>query len=294
MQPEQDWGEKDFYKVLGVSEKATEAEIKKAFRKLSRKYHPDQNQGDKKAEEKFKEISRANDVIGDKKARKDYDEFRKYAGSFGGFGGGGNPFGGGSGSGYGGGNPFGGGSQSFNVNGQNINLEDLLGSFGGGNPFGGGSGAGNPFGGGSRGSATSGGSFSSLFDMFGGGSGSPFGGGGSGTGFGGSGGAQKNSQKASQSTTPVKPEKKPTIVKVKYSDFIASTCEDLGQKLDPKQIQLKLKSGTIKFKIPKTAQIGVPFSVKTPNGSPVRIQLALADPPKLSPEILETLKSLGL
>ena len=53
----------ELYKTLGVSKKATDEEIKKAYRKLARKYHPDRNQGDEKAEEKFKEISAAYDVL---------------------------------------------------------------------------------------------------------------------------------------------------------------------------------------------------------------------------------------
>ena len=65
---------KDYYKILGVQKKATQEEIKKAYRKLAVKYHPDKNAGDKAAEEKFKEISEANDVLGDPEKRKKYDE----------------------------------------------------------------------------------------------------------------------------------------------------------------------------------------------------------------------------
>ena len=65
---------KDYYKILGVDKKATADEIKKAFRKLAIKYHPDKNPGDKKAEEKFKEMSEANDVLGEPEKRKKYDE----------------------------------------------------------------------------------------------------------------------------------------------------------------------------------------------------------------------------
>ena len=63
----------DYYKVLGVGKNASEEEIKKAYRKLARKYHPDTNQGDKKAEERFKEISQAHDVLSDADKRKAYD-----------------------------------------------------------------------------------------------------------------------------------------------------------------------------------------------------------------------------
>lgn len=65
---------KDYYKILGVSKTASADEIKKAYRKLAVKYHPDKNQGDAKAEEKFKEINEANDVLGDPEKRKKYDE----------------------------------------------------------------------------------------------------------------------------------------------------------------------------------------------------------------------------
>ena len=76
-----DFIEKDYYKVLGVPKDATDAEIKKAYRKLAREFHPDANKGDAKAEERFKEISEANDVLGDPKKRKEYDEARALFGN---------------------------------------------------------------------------------------------------------------------------------------------------------------------------------------------------------------------
>ena len=72
----------DYYKILGVGKNASDEEIKKAYRKLARKYHPDTNQGDKKAEERFKEISQAHDVLADPDKRKAYDR----GGLLGGFG----------------------------------------------------------------------------------------------------------------------------------------------------------------------------------------------------------------
>src|SRR3954471_18692966 len=66
---------KDYYQLLGVSRKAEEKEIKAAYRKLARKYHPDVNPNDKTAEAKFKEISEAYDVVGDEDKRKLYDQY---------------------------------------------------------------------------------------------------------------------------------------------------------------------------------------------------------------------------
>jgi molecular chaperone DnaJ len=70
---------KDYYGTLGVKKTATSDEVRKAFRKLARKYHPDVNPGDRKAEEKFKEISEANDVLSDDKKRKIYDQLGFYS-----------------------------------------------------------------------------------------------------------------------------------------------------------------------------------------------------------------------
>nr|WP_294454725.1 DnaJ domain-containing protein [uncultured Rothia sp.] len=122
----ENWLTDDFYKTLGVSEDASESDIKKAYRKLSRKYHPDLNPDDKQAEKKFKEISEAYDVLSDKKQREEYDQIRRYGASgmgAGGFGGGG--FSGG----YPGADAFGGFRSGTSAN---INIDDLLGGLFGG------------------------------------------------------------------------------------------------------------------------------------------------------------------
>lgn len=107
-----DWLEKDFYATLGVKKDAKADEIKKTYRKLARELHPDKNPDDKKAEERFKEVSEAYDVLSDEAKRKEYDEARLMYSS-GGFGraGGGYP---------------GGGAQ------YNVNFEDLFGADTGG------------------------------------------------------------------------------------------------------------------------------------------------------------------
>jgi molecular chaperone DnaJ len=88
-----EWFEKDYYKVLGVAKNASAAEIKKAYRKLAQQHHPDANPGDTQAEDRFKEISAAYDVVGDEDKRTQYDQVRDMASS--GFGAGGFPGGGG-------------------------------------------------------------------------------------------------------------------------------------------------------------------------------------------------------
>ena len=122
---------KDFYSVLGVGSSASQDEIKKAYRKLAKKYHPDANASDPKAAERFKEISEANNVLSDAEKRKQYDEMRSLGAFDGGFGG----YGGGRSS--RGGPPRGGASQTINFQDFDIGglggLGDLFSSmFGGG------------------------------------------------------------------------------------------------------------------------------------------------------------------
>jgi molecular chaperone DnaJ len=111
MAPQREWFEKDYYKTLGVPEGASQKDITKAYRKLARENHPDANPGDASAEERFKEISSAYDVIGDDAKRKEYDEVRKMGPM-------GAPFGGG---------PGGPGSGSFTFN-AGDGLGDILGN----------------------------------------------------------------------------------------------------------------------------------------------------------------------
>ena len=120
-----EWFEKDYYQVLGVPKNATAPEIKKAYRKLAQQYHPDANPGNKDAEERFKEISSAYDVLGDQDKRASYDRVRDMgAAGFGGFGG---PGSGGAGWPGGFGGP--GGVRYETVD---FDLGDLLGAFAGG------------------------------------------------------------------------------------------------------------------------------------------------------------------
>lgn len=90
---QREWAEKDYYADLGVSSSASQAEIKKAYRQLARDNHPDKHPGDKAAEERFKKVAEAYDVLGDDKKRKEYDELKAMlkSGGLGGFGGPGFP-----------------------------------------------------------------------------------------------------------------------------------------------------------------------------------------------------------
>lgn len=117
-------GKRDYYDVLGIDKKADEAAIKKAYRKLAKKYHPDTNAGDPEAEEKFKEVTEAYNVLSDKEKKKLYDQFGHAAFE------------------EGAGNPHfhenaQGGYQEFHFNGSDVDLDDLFGEiFGHGGGFG--------------------------------------------------------------------------------------------------------------------------------------------------------------
>lgn len=111
---------KDYYSVLGVNKNASDDEIKSAYRKLAKKYHPDLNPGNKEAEEKLKEVNEAYSVLSDKQKRANYDQFGSAEG-----------FAGGNGGGFGGFGNFGGGSYSFDASSFG-GFEDILsGMFGG-------------------------------------------------------------------------------------------------------------------------------------------------------------------
>ncbi|NBO56703.1 MAG: molecular chaperone DnaJ, partial [Actinobacteria bacterium] len=86
MAPQREWFEKDYYAVLGVPQNASAKDITKSYRKLARQYHPDTNPNNAAAEEKFKEISAAYDVLGDDDKRREYDEVRRMGPMAGGFG----------------------------------------------------------------------------------------------------------------------------------------------------------------------------------------------------------------
>src|SRR5215471_10400361 len=133
MAAQREWFEKNYYDVLGSPENASDKELARAYKKLAKQFHPDANQGDKAAEERFKEISAAYDVLGDADKRKEYDEVRRMVAS------GVGPGGGGFGpDGFGG---FGGGGQTFHfeTGGDDSGfISDLLGGmFGGGASAGG-------------------------------------------------------------------------------------------------------------------------------------------------------------
>lgn len=116
---QKEWIEKDYYAVLGVDKSASAADIKKAYRKLAQKHHPDANQGDPKAEEKFKEVSSAYDVLADAKTKEEYDRIRQMVAA-GGFRSGG---------------PGGPGGPGFGGGGQRVRVEDVGDIFGGGAGF---------------------------------------------------------------------------------------------------------------------------------------------------------------
>jgi molecular chaperone DnaJ len=93
-QPQREWFEKDYYAVLGVAKDASDKDVARAYRKLAKQYHPDANPGDTAAEERFKEISAAHDVLGDASKRAEYDQVREMVASGVGPGGFGGPGGG--------------------------------------------------------------------------------------------------------------------------------------------------------------------------------------------------------
>ena len=128
---------RDYYDVLGVSKSSSQDEIKKAYRKVALKYHPDRNPDDKDAEDKFKEAAEAYDVLGDEEKRRKYDQFGHQAfgaGSGGGFHGNvndifdmfGDIFGGSGNGGFGGFGGFGGGGRTRQAKGSNLRIKVKL------------------------------------------------------------------------------------------------------------------------------------------------------------------------
>jgi molecular chaperone DnaJ len=133
MAAQREWFEKNYYDVLGTPENASDKDLARAYKKLAKQFHPDANQGDKAAEERFKEISAAYDVLGDADKRKEYDEVRRMVASGVGPGGGGFGPGGFDPSGFGGGQTF-----HFETGDDGGFISDLLGGmFGGGASAGG-------------------------------------------------------------------------------------------------------------------------------------------------------------
>lgn len=112
----------DFYSVLGVSRSATADEIKKAYRRLAMQFHPDKNQGNKSAEEKFKQITEAYEVLSDDQKRAAYDQYGHAAT--------GGPFGGGGSNPFGSGGPFSGGAGGYNYSGSNSSGDPFQDIFG--------------------------------------------------------------------------------------------------------------------------------------------------------------------
>jgi molecular chaperone DnaJ len=257
---EQDYFKKDYYKVLGVDKKAEDAEIKKAFRKLSRKYHPDQNPNNASAEAKFKEISEANAVLSDKQERAKYDQIRAMAGGGAHFMGGGQPGAHGFEDLFGGG--FSGGAQNvrfstggsgFRGNGGGGGLNDILsGLFGGG-------GAPSGFG----------------HDPYGGGYGSPY-------------SSQSAGGQSAHSSTgrPAEPQVAKTY-RISYRNAIFGAT-----------LKHKFRSGDeIKFKVTPGTPSGKVLSIKNAKGASelVKIEVKVPDATKLNPEQQEQLKvALGL
>ncbi|HEY0258937.1 MAG TPA: DnaJ C-terminal domain-containing protein [Lacisediminihabitans sp.] len=130
----QDWFDKDFYAVLGVSKDVSQADLKKTYRKLARTYHPDSNPGDAAAEAKFKEISEANAVLSDPEQRKEYDQMRAMGPGRARFTAGGPGQAGGFDDVFGG--MFGQGNQRGYSTGGNAGFEDIFGGLFGGGGFG--------------------------------------------------------------------------------------------------------------------------------------------------------------